>query len=324
MGLYNIIKQKKGSKDQSGTNDGEHVSARTEEELEDFCKSLTEDFKGVMRLCGKNDERRYTAALLLEEGRITGASFEDLSDRKTVFRDEALDRIKKRLSGTCGDLEVYSFSRKGMDKVRKENKKTLLKSVIPFSELGMKIKSNIASGREGKNTDSFSIMGRGIKELDIKGTFSLVDFARAFPAESRERRAGDLKELENAAGHLESGEKSGSILGLIDPKSERLAELKKRRQMEDTALMKRISQITGRKEEKSPVESNKVETSIDRLYQLVDKYKRLKIDNTLSKKLGVSRAQIEGWAMILEEHNLVELHYPAIGEPEIRKSGFKG
>ena len=45
----------------------------------------------------------------------------------------------------------------------------------------------------------------------------------------------------------------------------------------------------------------------------------LKIDNKLARKLGVRRSQIEGWAMILEEHDLVELHYPAIGEPEIRK-----
>jgi len=47
------------------------------------------------------------------------------------------------------------------------------------------------------------------------------------------------------------------------------------------------------------------------------KEKQLKITDELSKTLGIPKHQIEEWAMILEEHNLLTLKYPTIGEPLI-------
>ena len=35
----------------------------------------------------------------------------------------------------------------------------------------------------------------------------------------------------------------------------------------------------------------------------------------ISKKFGIDKALTEEWAKILEEHNLVELHYPILGTP---------
>ena len=43
----------------------------------------------------------------------------------------------------------------------------------------------------------------------------------------------------------------------------------------------------------------------------------MKINESLASRLKVNKTQIEEWAMILEEHNLLELRYPTIGEPEI-------
>ena len=34
-------------------------------------------------------------------------------------------------------------------------------------------------------------------------------------------------------------------------------------------------------------------------------------------RLKVNKTQLEAWAMILEEHSLLELRYPTIGEPEV-------
>jgi len=103
-----------------------------------------------------------------------------------------------------------------------------------------------------------------------------------------------------------------------ESRNERLEELKKKRQKEDMELAKRISQIARKKQDEEQKDTVRIETAIDRLYQMVQRYKRIRIDDDLARRLGVSRAQIENWALILEEHKLVELRYPAIGEPEIR------
>jgi hypothetical protein len=191
----------------------------------------------------------------------------------------------------------------------------------------MKIRSNLESLPSSNKKNGYDLLSM-MKESDVKALkveegFSLVDFARKLSP----NQAGTKEDFSNALGDeakqiaKEVVQSPRKVLGISDAKTERFAELKKKRQMEDMALMKRISQITSKKPPESVSEAGKVETSIDRLYKLVEKYKRLRIDNELSEKLGVSRAQIESWAMILEEHNLVELHYPAIGEPEIRKIG---
>jgi hypothetical protein len=64
-------------------------------------------------------------------------------------------------------------------------------------------------------------------------------------------------------------------------------------------------------------DENVLETDIDRLYKLVRKSKVVKFDDA-SAQLGKKRAEVTEWAGILEEHKLVELHYPIMGEPEIR------
>ena len=334
MGLYNIIKQKRGDKEPQEIPNGEQVRAETEEDFMDFCRSVTKDFKGVMILYNEGG-KPSTAAILLEDGNIIGASFEDTVSNEPILREEAVGQVKKELSGTAGDLKVYSFSAQGMETVKKDNTDILLKTAIPFASLGMKIKANVGSGQK-KGEGASPLEKENIKELEVDEDFDLLSFARKFSLGLPARDHGEMRgtsrltekdipkpEEEMLAPHSE-GPQDKKLLGVgLDLKRERFAEIKKKRQMEDMALMKRISQITGKKPESAVTEVSKVETSIDKLYQMVQKYKRLRIDNELAQKLGVSRTQIESWAMILEEHNLVDLHYPAIGEPEIRKMGEK-
>lgn len=61
----------------------------------------------------------------------------------------------------------------------------------------------------------------------------------------------------------------------------------------------------------------KYETDIDSLYRIIEKFKKVKISE-VKKVFNISSEKAEEWAKILEEHNLVELHYPAFGEPEIK------
>lgn len=100
-------------------------------------------------------------------------------------------------------------------------------------------------------------------------------------------------------------------------KGERMQTIKESRLAKIRA---RISlEKESHKNVKKIVEGMKVKTTIDKLYEWILDNGEVKIDDHLSTKLGVSKTQIEEWCMILEEHNLVELHYPAIGDPEARK-----
>ncbi|MFH1722034.1 MAG: DUF2226 domain-containing protein [Candidatus Altiarchaeota archaeon] len=107
---------------------------------------------------------------------------------------------------------------------------------------------------------------------------------------------------------------TGTVKGMSSRKRERMEEIQR----------KRIVTVIKKPEEEPKIKvksfeaGEKVETSIDRLYELVQKYKTLKVDDRLARALRVSKTQIEEWAMILEEHNLLELHYPTIGEPVIK------
>jgi hypothetical protein len=345
MGLYDILKQKKNSDEQEKEKkeplpEGEHVVAQTREEFIDFCESLKKDFSGVMKLYNRNEGKKYAAALLLDAGQIIGASFENIEDKTIAYKEDAIAQIKKRLSGTRGDLEAYSFSEKDAEKVKKTNQEAILKTAVPFSSLGMKIKGNIEEkqdiGSKGPSTDFFALKaGTNVKEMRVEEGFRLTDFARKFtlgiPEMPPQKPAIQKKEMPKADPENRPqpiNEKKGLFNGLpgipgiqggdSEAKNERLEALKKKRQMENMNLAKRISQITQKKQEGPKKETGKIETAIDKLYQLVQKYKKLKIDDELARRIGVSRSQIEGWALILEEHKLVELHYPAIGEPEIR------
>ena len=61
-----------------------------------------------------------------------------------------------------------------------------------------------------------------------------------------------------------------------------------------------------------------VETPIDELYEAVTNKGRITMEDA-AKKFNVHASRIEEWAKILEEHGLIEIHYPALGKPELRK-----
>ncbi len=108
---------------------------------------------------------------------------------------------------------------------------------------------------------------------------------------------------------------AGAVKGMSSRKRERMEEIQKKRIV---TIIKKPQEEAPKVKVKSFDAGEKVETSIDKLYELVQKYKTLKVDDRLARALKVNKTQIEEWAMILEEHNLLELHYPTIGEPIIK------
>lgn len=71
------------------------------------------------------------------------------------------------------------------------------------------------------------------------------------------------------------------------------------------------------------IELGRYETYFDALYKIVEKKGRVKL-SVVAKYFGVDRKKVEEWASILEEHNLLKMHYPAVGEPELIKINASG
>ncbi len=59
-----------------------------------------------------------------------------------------------------------------------------------------------------------------------------------------------------------------------------------------------------------------METDVDKLYELARDKGIIKVKDA-AKTLGIDSEQVEEWGRILEEHKLVRLRYPPVGEPVI-------
>jgi len=61
-----------------------------------------------------------------------------------------------------------------------------------------------------------------------------------------------------------------------------------------------------------------IETNIDKLIEIVENRGSVTFIE-LSKELGITQAQVEEWATILEERGIVQIEYPPIGIPRVRR-----
>jgi hypothetical protein len=71
-----------------------------------------------------------------------------------------------------------------------------------------------------------------------------------------------------------------------------------------------------------PAKTGSVETTIDRLIDIIEKRGSVTTFE-LSKELGVKMEQIENWAKILEDRGLIDMEYPLIGSSKLRKKQWK-
>ena len=122
-----------------------------------------------------------------------------------------------------------------------------------------------------------------------------------------------------------SKQKKGTDTKVDVPKNDFKKEVQKQ---EKTAKKETTTKKIERKEdydmddgEKSAKDKNKkgeikdyMETDVDKLYELARDRGIIKI-NEAAKLLKIDIDQIEEWGRILEEHKLVRLRYPPVGEP---------
>jgi hypothetical protein len=84
----------------------------------------------------------------------------------------------------------------------------------------------------------------------------------------------------------------------------------------------RVSEIPGQVSlERSPFKLRGkiryLSTDIDSLYTHVLENKSVRLPSA-ARRFRVSRETIEEWGKILEDHHMIELHYPVAGEPTLR------
>ncbi|RLI92736.1 MAG: hypothetical protein DRO95_01555 [Candidatus Altiarchaeales archaeon] len=285
---------------------GRHIIPSNTEEFLRICKSLDKAFTGAMRLLGEINGDIYQADLLIKEGKIIAASLDDLNKGTTILKEDALSEIRSKMIGVRGRLDVYEFDEEDMNETIANNTDAILspESIVPLSSLGVRLVPIEKKESEQKKRDFIFHFGFG----KSRSPESKYELERKIDLDTLERR--ESRSISSIVPGLERMS-SEEMTEISRRKMERLEELKRRHMLAKKKIMAQREHISIR-------EGEKIQTPIDRFFSLVKKYKRIRIDDNLAKKLGVSKTQIEEWAMILEEHKLVELHYPAIGEPEIR------
>lgn len=93
----------------------------------------------------------------------------------------------------------------------------------------------------------------------------------------------------------------------------------RRKKNKKTSILEKVKKDVERNYTKNiQMPDNIITTSLDTLLDLIIKKGRIQLKDA-AKVFSVTRAQIEEWAKILEEHDLIEIHYPPLGEPELRK-----
>jgi len=85
---------------------------------------------------------------------------------------------------------------------------------------------------------------------------------------------------------------------------------------------KPTEEITKTEESISEIPLNHIETDIDKLIEIIDEKKTVGLEY-LSKSLKISVDRLENWAKILEDRGLIEIEYPIIGLPKLRKKECK-
>ena len=110
----------------------------------------------------------------------------------------------------------------------------------------------------------------------------------------------------------------------IDTEQKRLKSLEdkkeKTKKMELELLKTKEQQIKIHllKKLRNEIKHGRYETDVDKLVELVNRYERIKMGE-IAQVFEVKMPIVEEWARILEEHDLIKVHYPPIGDAELVK-----
>ncbi len=109
-------------------------------------------------------------------------------------------------------------------------------------------------------------------------------------------------------------------------KEEKRKAQEKLREKEEKELQRDLSLIDDRILEEIPYklsgDTRALKTGIDGLYSLVKEKKNISSVKA-AKRLGVSEDMVSEWANIMEEHEMLRIHYPVFGKPALRSMDWR-
>lgn len=116
-------------------------------------------------------------------------------------------------------------------------------------------------------------------------------------------------------------------LGKKKKKKEEKEDIKVQLKKDEKELQRDLSLIDERILEDTPYrlsgeDLKKIETGIDTLYSMVKEKKSLGAVEA-AKSLKVSEETVTEWANIMEEHEMLRVHYPLFGRPVLRSMDWK-
>ncbi len=207
---------------------------------------------------------------------------------------------------------------------KKQEKRHFNLHFFPFStakdellERKMKRLEEKTDRKLGRVDESFSLMKKVLVEL------------RKENDELRRDRQFLLDKLKNMLMELEKQKRQIQIAQMaVENEKESLAmnekfyqtKLKQKAPEEEYEIVLE-EKGKSKTEGKSRHVEQTVETPLDELLELIINNGSVKIIDA-AKTFNVKEKQIEEWARILEEHDLIEIHYPVIGKSVLRKKSL--
>jgi len=264
-------------------------------EAELFVRSKDERhrFNGLVEMHGTN-EKPYSVELLMAEGLVTAMEI-TIEGEETIYGDAALRQIKN-LGGSEGDLRLIRLRAEDMKQIIANNTHAMLGTKVLLENFKLRVRP-LSLTSEAAREDGGSMLDAVKSLLSVGGPSMKNEFRGQFKIETP--RTETLLPKES------------------DAKKAMIEQIKRRRM---GRFVEKISvKQEQEKQQQDLAEGKMVETTIDKLFNLVDKRNKVKINDALAKEIGVSKERIEEWAVIMEEHNLVSVNYPTIGEPEITR-----
>jgi len=137
------------------------------------------------------------------------------------------------------------------------------------------------------------------------------------PRNAKQQPVFDLKKREILKTKNEKAAKPGPKQPAIK-KTGTVEKPKKEKAKKPAGKAKTMPYVSRGKASKD--EGDFLETPIDELYQLIEKRNKINVKEA-SKIFKVPEDRIEEWGEILEEHGMIDMVYPAIGRPLLRKKG---
>jgi hypothetical protein len=170
---------------------GERIISDSITDLESVYKKLPEDFRGVIRLLMKFEDKEHRGDILIDCGNILCVSLFDPDGSISSYGDKALEEIKDKAHQSVGNVDVYRFSESEMPVAIDSNDKMLFRPAVPLDRL---LTENLVVDEEsveeweaalGKLDDEWANLEEEWKKLD-----SIKVFSRS-PEERRKAKSAD-------------------------------------------------------------------------------------------------------------------------------------